>query len=268
MVITLFLITSVSHGQNKIERAKEDLNKSIHGIETTTYPISEGRPTRTSTYSEPSLFEFLITDIALGVVKYGLIGSYRSENHLHHGTTAYPFQQPGKGSYSSETNYPLWRSHIQNRLLYSNNSLIGNEIQASVHPFRYFYWSVNYTALWEFNRLKDETNHLSLFYSHLHYDRIRLERFQLGWKIGISYVGSGVNELGFSYGIQTQYFFKKNYSLAGNATWSRINQQPVNQFDVQIKRHWNNYHLHLGYQHYQIGTPNFRFIGIGGGIYL
>lgn len=265
----VLLAINFGYSQNKIDKAKDDLNQPSNTTISPSNSNQTGGRTRGRTHqSDPSLLEFFITDIAFGLMKYGLIGSYATEDHLHYGATPYPLQKHGKGSYSSDSDYPLWRTHFQNRFLYSNNTLIGNEIQGSIHPSKYFYASVSYAAFWEFNRIEDRTNHLNLFYFHLHYDRIRLEQFQLGWKIGMSYIGTGVNKAGFSYGLQAQYFFQKNYSFAGNINWSQINQQPVNQLDVQIKRHWNNYHLHLGYQHYRIGSPQFRFIGLGGGIYL
>jgi hypothetical protein len=125
----------------------------------------------------------------------------------------------------------------------------------------------DFYQLFEFNDFDNSNDRLSLFYFNLGYDRIRFERFNLGWTAGASYVGNGVKKGGFSYGINAEYFLEKNISFAGESKWSRINYNPVNSLKIQSKFFKNNY-LSLSYERLKIASPIYNLIGIGGSIYF
>lgn len=135
-----------------------------------------------------------------------------------------------------------------------------------MRPFQYFYVKADYYQLFEFQ--EHSSDNLSLFYFNLGYDRIRLERFNLGWTLGASYIASGVNKFGFSFGANAEYFCKRNISVLAGAKWSFINQKPVNAFEIEGRFHRKNYFISVGFEHLDIATPNYNFATLGGGIYL
>ena len=109
---------------------------------------------------------------------------------------------------------------------------------------------------------------MSLFYFNFAYDRIRLNRFNLGWTVGVSYIASDVNKAGFAFGLNAEYFSKRNVSFLAGAKWSRINGQPVNAYEIKGRFHKKNWFISIGYEHLDIGSPDYNFATIGGGAYF
>jgi len=70
------------------------------------------------------------------------------------------------------------------------------------------------------------------------------------------------------YGLNSDIFILKNFSVVSSMRWSFINANPVNEFELQGKYHRKNHFITVGYEHLKIGAPNFDFIAVGGGIYL
>ena len=96
-------------------------------------------------------------------------------------------------------------------------------------------------SLFEFNKIDNTNNRLSLFQFNFCYDRIRLEKFNFGWNLGATYVGNEVRKAGFAYGLNAEYFMGNKISFLGSAKWSRINGLPVNTFELQSKFHRKNH---------------------------
>ncbi len=256
----------VVNAQNKIDKSKKELNAG------STVPPEKAKSSRRKEIDseDVGLFLEIAGYVTFGVFKYGLIGDYANEDHLYNNLSPYPYFKKGVGNFceTDTTITKKFRLEIENNFVYSSNNFLGNHIEGKIRPIKYFYLKTDFYQLFEFNDFDNSTDRLSLFYFNLGYDRIRFERFNLGWTAGASYVGNGVKKGGFSYGVNAEYFLEKKISFVGEVKWSRINYKPVNSLKIQSKFFKNNYYLSLSYERLKIASPIYNLIGIGGGIYF
>lgn len=203
---------------------------------------------------------------------YSIVGNYHIENHLNSNLSNYPYDSNLSGNFESSdaisqsTNY--LRVDLEDQILLGHNNLYGNHLKAKIRPYQYFYIQTDLISLIEHNKLEKNYSNLSLFNINLCYDRIRLERFNLGWSLGLNYIGNEIKRAGFSYGLNTDIFITKPYSLYSSIKWSTINNEPVNEFELKCRYHKNRTFLSVGYEHLKIGSPSYDFLSIGGGLYL
>lgn len=277
--ILLFLVVFSfnAFGQNKLDKSKSELNSGSKKNQTTVTTSSSTKGVSKSSESDAEpLIGSIIVDILMyttyGVFKYGMIGDYKNENHLYSNLTPYPFYNGTSGNFENADTISITenksRLDLENSFVYSNNTLYGNHFKAKIRPFQYFYLQNDFHQLFEFDKIDNTNNRLSLFQFNLNYDRIRLEKFNFGWNLGATYVGNEVRKAGFAYGLNAEYFMGNHISFLGSAKWSKINGLPVNAFELQSKFHRKNYFFSLGFEHLKIATPTYNFVALGGGIYF
>lgn len=277
---TLFLLTFLTlsaFGQNKLEKSKSELNSGAKKNQTNSTSSSSTKGTSKSSESDAEpLLGKIIVDVLMyatyGVFKYGVIGDYKNESHLYSNLTSYPFYNGTSGNFENSDTVSIAKNKsrldIENSFVYSNNTLYGNHFKAKIRPFQYFYVQTDFHQLFEFDKIDNTNNRLSLFQFNLNYDRIRLEKFNFGWNLGATYIGNEVRKAGLAYGLNAEYFMGNHISFLGAAKWSRINGLPVNVFELQGKFHRKNYFFTLGLEHLKIATPTYNFVALGGGIYF
>lgn len=268
--LLLLIFGNSFYGQNKVEKSKNELNSSAP-VKTTSQNENKSSGSGSDDDGEAGEVVEFFVNVGVGIFKYGLLGDYNNEDHLHNKLSAYPFYDTASGNYAptdADTGKKNFRIDLEDKFLYSNNDLFGNHLNVKIRPFQYFYVQTDFHQLFEINRIDNTNNRLSLFHFNLCYDRIRMGKFDLGWSLGASYVGNEVRKGGFSYGLSAHYFMTKNFSFSGNAKWSKINQRPVNALEFEAKFHRKNYFFTGGFEHLKIATPTYNFIAVGGGIYL
>lgn len=270
LIILIASLTTVS-AQNKLEKSKSELNS---GSKNSSSSSRSSKSSGKSSVDDDDIgfFGELFIYMTFGIFKYGLIGDYTNEDHLYSNLTPYPFYNGKSGNYENADTDTVQkrmnRIDIENKFVYNNSRLLGNHLEVKARPFQYFYIQADYRALFEFNKVHNTTNNLSLLHLNLGYDRVRLEKFNLGWNLGASYIGNEVNKFGFSYGLSADYFMTNQISFSASQQWSRINGLPVNAFEIQSKYHKKNYFFTLGGERLKIATPTYNFITVGGGIYF
>ncbi|MFD2602449.1 hypothetical protein [Flavobacterium suzhouense] len=258
--------------QNKLDKSKKELSEkkqsSNNSRTSSSSSSSFDSDEDTGELAEAALFVFQYT---VGAAWVGLVGQYENEDHLHNALTKHPYYFQAHGNYFNDeiidTPATGFRIDLKDKFIYSNSSLFGNHLDAKIRPSRYFYLKADYYQLLEMP-LQDDTNNLSLFYFNFAYDRIRFERFNLGWTLGASYVGSGVDKGGFSYGLNAEYFLNKPLSFSAAAKWSHINGYPVNAYEAEASVHRKNMFITLGVEHLKIASPTYTFATVGAGIYF
>jgi len=273
LVLILFTVSFDCFSQEKIDKSKEELKRG-----TKSHDSNRRNHSRSSSESSENYDSFQnvifrgAAQVFIFVTYYAAIGNYEGEDHLHSNLTNYPYYNGRSGNYvnadSAFNSRRFLRFDLEDKLLYSNENLYGNHLKFKIRPFQYFYLQTDFFQLREFGKIHSEYSDLSLFAFNLCYDRIRFERFDFGWTIGLNYIGNEVKKAGFSYGLNANLFIAKNISLYSSMKWSRINDVPVNEFELQGKYHLKKCFLSLGYEHLKIGSPNYDFIALGGGIYL
>ncbi len=249
------------------------INKSKNELNANTSKSSKKSSSSDSNYvdsEETGLFLEIFGYITFGVIKYGLVGDYKNENHLHYNLNSHPFSQNGRGNYSKTDSLRTknFRLDLENQYLSGGNSFEGNHLEVNIRPSKKMYFKTDYFELFDKNLFTNQTDRISLFYFNLAYDRVRLPNFNLGWTFGASYVGSGVDKAGFSYGVNATYFLEHNVSVSIDTKWSSINQNPVNSLELKGKYFHKNFFGSLSYNRLKIASPVYNLIGIGGGIYF
>ena len=198
----------------------------------------------------------------------GLFGYRPAERHLRNTLSAYPYASEDSGNFSSDTVATnKFRLDIEDQILWSSSRLFGNHLKAKVRPAQGFYIQADYRELFE-RTIDNTTDNLALLHLNFCYDRLRFEKVNLAWNLGVSYVGSGVRKAGFCYGLSAEYFPGKRISFAGSAKWSKVNSRPVNTYEFQGRFHHNRFYAALGFQHLKIATPTYNFVTAGVGLYL
>ncbi|OYU80987.1 MAG: hypothetical protein CFE23_07105 [Flavobacterium sp. BFFFF1] len=272
IAVLVFLCSVQLFSQNKLDSSKKDLNSSSassSGSGSTSN--SSSKESSEVDDEELGFFAKVFFDVTFGVFKYGLIGDYKNEDHLHSSLTPYPYYNFESGNYrnveDSIADYRL-RFDVVAKFVYNDNNLFGSHLKGKVRVFQYFSIQTNYHQLFEFNKLNRTTDQLALFYFNVAYDRIRFEKFNLGWTMGASYVGNEVRKGGFSYGLLTEYFMSNHISFAAAIKWSQVNSQPVNAFELESRYHKKRGFFSIGYERLKIGTPSYNFVTLGTGIYF
>jgi hypothetical protein len=137
LILTLLLLNNSFLNAQAIDKSKKELNSN------------KSKNTQKSNNSDSSyvdsedvgLFLEVFGYITLGVFKYGLIGDYNNENHLHNNLNSYPFSPNGRGNYSETdtlrtTNFRL---DLEDHYLTGGNSINGNHLDVKIRPSKYFY---------------------------------------------------------------------------------------------------------------------------------
>ena len=275
-LLAVALLPVRMNAQEKIDKSKRALTESegVKSSDSTSSSSSSSSSDDDTGFGESLAGEiiFVLFQYTLGAAWLGAVGSYENEDHLSNDLTRYPYHDPESGNYYNpefgEESVYVFRIDVKDRDLYSSNDLIGNHLEAKIRPFQYFYLKADYYQIYEFQKLAGTSDNLSLFYFNFAYDRLRFNRFNLGWTLGASYVGSGVNKAGFSYGLNAEYFLKKNISFLAGAKWSHINAQPVHAYEFESRWHRKNFYVTAGFEHLKIASPNYNFITLGAGIYF
>lgn len=274
LILLSFLTVTGVAAQGKIDRSKDDLGGS--NTNTDFPPLNPGTTSTSSDDSDSSLLGELIATVFMytvgGVAYYGLLGDYENEDHLYNDLTQYPYLEGTSGNFyqlkENEASVYVFRIDFDGKFIYSNNDLFGTHLEAKIRPLPAFYFKADYYKLFEFNKAAGTRDELSLYYFNFAYDRIRLERFNLGWTAGASYVGSGVDRAGFSFGVNAEYFLKNRISFGAGAKWSYINGEPVHAYEFESKIHRKKYFFGVGFEHLKIASPQYNFITLGGGLYF
>jgi hypothetical protein len=114
-------------------------------------------------------------------------------------------------------------------------------------------------------KVNNKKQQLSLLNAALCYDRIRFEKFNLGWNAGICYIANDVNRAGFSAGLNAEAFVARPVSIYASKQWGSIHRVPVNQFEMGAKVYLQQFNIQAGYEHLKIGSPlyDYGFLGVG-----
>ena len=277
--ILLFFIVLIysfdSYAQGKIDTSTKELNKERK--QTTPNSINPKRPI--SGYGAHNDFEKEIENTIVGsivggmvrVVAWALVGNYQEEKQLNNRITVYPYCSQFIGNYAKKDSIQVRRSirfDIEDQFLFSDKELYGNHFKAKLRPFHYFYFQTEMFQLVEYNKALDKHAHLLLYNLDFCYDRMRFERFNIGWTAGVNYVANDVKKGGFAFGFQTDIFITKPISIFSSVKWSSVNGQALNTFEVQGRYHQKNFFITLGYQYLRIASPRYNFASLGLGIYL
>ncbi len=267
--ILLFSLITIYSFSQKVDKSKKELNSGNNKSSSTSSNNSnkKSNSTNADNFSGGGFF----VELGLYIGFYSTIGDYKNEDHLYNSLSNYPYFDGESGNYVENTDSlsveKKMRLDLENHFLYNSNTY-GNHFKAKFRPSQFFFIQASYRELIEKNTFSNSTSNLSFFQFNIAYDRLRFEKFNLGWTLGATYIGSGVNKAGFSYGLNTDVFVLKNMSVTSAMIWSKINGLAVNSFEIKGKYHAKKYFYSVGYENLKIATPTYNFVTFGLGLYL
>ncbi|WP_299313488.1 outer membrane beta-barrel protein [uncultured Aquimarina sp.] len=268
--LLLFIISSSSFSQGKLEKAEKGLSKNNNYYSSP----SNSRTSSSSSYDNNSLWgglAMVFIEIGLYATYYGLIESPTEQEHRASNAfiTKHPYHSSNRGNYAynwdGDTN--LSRITLTNRFIAENSELYGNHLNADFRFLRRLSIEADYLQLWENNTFFGN-NSLATFTFLAKYHRVRTERFNAYWGMGATYIGGDVEELGFTYGIGAEYFFAKPLSLELNYNQTLINTRSSDKLNFSLNYHIDRFKVTGGYEYLRIGGIGFSTFSVGVGIFI
>jgi long-subunit fatty acid transport protein len=265
IILTIFQFNGFS--QSKLNAVKSEIKS-----EKTTSTVSKATATLThvSQNHYVSQNEGAIIDVLFQVSMGLFIGDYNSESHLYHPLSAYPFNKKIPGNYVEDDNdskYTQFRIDVSNQFM-GGNSIYVNHLKVKIRPTHIFDIQTDYTEFMEPQTTESGPVNLSIFNFSLCHDRLRFEKFNLGWTVGVLYIPNSINETGGNLGLQMEYFFDTKISLLSAAKWGWINETNIYEFEASARYHINRGFISGVYERRLLGSSVIHLGGIGAGIYL
>lgn len=274
LLLTFFTLSSSIYAQ-KIEKSKDELKSEK--IDTRpplpTEPVNQNMPVTYATDSHDSygIGQFFVK-VGFYITLYATVGDYSNEDQLHNTLSPYPYFNKKSGNFIKFNEDSIAKNQVrfdvENHFLYGNNASFGNHLKGKFRLFQYVYVQTDYRELMERDKFTKTNSNLSLFQFNLGSDRLRFEKFNLGWTLGATYIANDINKAGFSYGINTDIFAFKNVSFNSAMIWSKINGLPVNSFEFRGKYHKKNHFFSMGYENLRIASPSYNYATFGAGFYF
>lgn len=273
LLLILFTFSSSLYAQ-KIDKSKDELKsgKEDNRPPLPTEPVNQNTPSAVRESNDNFGIGTFFVELGFYIGLYSAVGDYRNEDHLYYPLTPYPYFDGKTGNYEKIDDESVLKKQLrfdlENHFLYGNNASFGNHLKGKFRPFQYFYLQTDYRELIERDQFAKTTSNLSLFQFNLGYDRLRFEKFNLGWTLGATYIANDINKAGFSYGLNTDFFPFKHVSFNSAMLWSKINGLPVNSFEFRGKYHKKNHFFSMGYENLRIASPSYNYATFGAGIYF
>jgi opacity protein-like surface antigen len=273
LITFLFTVNLASFAQKgKLEKGKESLKESTSTTttsSTTTTTKRTGR--RTSTDNNESSFRSFFAGLFIDLFAYTAYGvaiesPFELNGRMHDAELAsYPYKNPfyGNFTYTDSIDYNITRFDITNNFVIENSNLYGNNFGVDFRFLKRFGLEFDYLYLTE----KTNTNRdqFSLYSALINYHRIRTQKLDAWFGLGVMHVGSDVNKTGFGIGLGVEWFVAKPISLKFSHKWTNINSKEVNNTKLLLKYHLKNYHISSGYEHFKIGISKIDAFSIGVG---
>lgn len=273
LLLILFTFSSSLYAQ-KIDKSKDELKsrKEDNRPPLPTEPVYQTPPSTVRESNDSFGIGGFFVKLGFYLTAYTSIGDYKNEDHLYNPLSPYPYFNGKSGNYEKIDDESVLKKQlrfdVENHFLYSNNASFGNHLKGKFRPFQYFYLQTDYRTLIENDKFSKTTSNLSLFQFNFGYDRLRFEKFNLGWTLGATYIANNINKAGFSYGLNTDIFAFKKVSFNSAMIWSKINGLPVNSFEFRGKYHQKNHFFSLGYENLRIASPSYNYATFGLGYYF
>jgi hypothetical protein len=268
VALLLLCISLNNFSQDKIDQSLEELKR---GSGKKNNDDNSSSSSSSSSSGDNVIAEVLIKAF-LYITYYSFIGNYAEEEHLQSNLTPYPYYNHSSGNFESDDSvapfYKVMRLDMEDKILVNPQNLFGNHLKAKFRPFQYFYLQGDYYQLLEYKTFKHKYSNLALFNLLFGYDRVRLEKFNLGWTLGANFIANDVQRAGISFGLNAEAFVFKSYSIYSSVNWGRINGFPVNEFEIGARYHTKNHFVTMAYERLRIATPIYDFAAVGCGIYF
>lgn len=264
LIFSLFYL-NIFGQDGKLNKAKESLKEE----KSTTNNV---KSSRSSTSSNTRLFDentnpfVQIFGYIFAYTAYGLAFEtpFERNGRMHDAEISkFPYQKASHGNfiYTDSINYNLTRFEIYNHFFIENSNLSGNDFGVEFRFLKRFSMDVNYTTFSE--KINGQKDSFDMFSAMLKYYRIRTQRFDAWFGLGVRSVFNDVKKNGFLLGFGGEIFVAKPFSLTASHKWTSLNNQSVNNTKLLLKYHINNYRITSGYEFYKLGVSEINAFSLG-----
>lgn len=269
LAVLLFAIQpSIYAQESKLKDGKESLKSNSSSSNSSTIKNDSSSNSSDATnndstfggfFAEIFIKLFAYTAYAVAVeLPYGAEGKMRDAELSNH---AYKDGNTGNYIQTDSTNYNITRFDISNNFVIENKNLYGTNFDVNFRFLKRFALDVNYVYLFE--KVANSSESFTMYSALLKYHRIRTQRFDAWYGLGITHIGSDVNKSSFSFGVGAEWFIKKPVSLDFSHKWTNINQQEVHNTRMLLKFYIKNYQIFSGYEHFKIGVSKIGTFSLG-----
>ncbi|SDS53567.1 hypothetical protein SAMN05216503_3374 [Polaribacter sp. KT25b] len=278
LIMFLFAMNLVSFAQTgKLEEGKESLKESSASPNTTsstTRSTTKKSGRRTRNYNDNSSFRSFFAGIFIDLFAYTAYGvaiesPFELNGRMHDAELAnYPYKNSFHGNfiYTDSMNYNIARFDITNNFVIENSNLYGNNFGVDFRFLKRFGLEFDYLYLTE--KINTNRDQFSMYSALINYHRIRTQKLDAWFGLGVMHVGYDVNKTGFGIGLGAEWFVAKPISFKFSHKWTNINSREVNNTKLLLKYHIKNYHISSGYEHFKIGVSKIDAFSIGVGVSL
>ncbi|MEE9408852.1 MAG: hypothetical protein V3V28_12345 [Polaribacter sp.] len=268
IVILIFSVNTTLISQNgKLDKGKESLKETntsnSGGNKSTKNTSSRGSVSNDDDTMNPfvSILWGLFAYTAYGIL---VESPWEMDSRMHNAEISnYAFKEKNYGNfiYTDSTNYNITRFDITNNFVIENSNLYGNNFGVNFRFLKRFAVDVDYLYLSE--NVNGKRDSFSLYSALLKYHRIRTQRFDAWFGLGMMHVGNDVNKTGFGLGVGVEIFIAKPISLDFSHKWTNINNQEVHKTKLLLKYHIKNYQIFSGYEYFKIGVSKIKAFSFG-----
>ncbi len=261
ILITILLVFTNTFAQGKLDKAKENLKKTKHSFNTTSKQ-------NTKNYrNNDNFLARVVTGIVINLT-YGVVVEtiFEKESKMHDASiTKYPYFSDNLGNYvyADSNSMKKNRFEIESNLVVESKSLFGNNFHSKFRFAKRFDASLDYLQLFE--KTPNGTDNFTQFTFLLNYHRIRTEKLDLYYGVGLTHVANSVSTTGFAYNIGAEWFVKKPISIAASYKGSFINDENVDTIKAHLKYYLKNYHFNIGYEKFSLATVDINAFSLGFG---
>jgi len=276
MIKNIFLLTVLFFGLQFNGIAQDGkLNKAKESLKTTNSSGNSGKRTSKTTNSNRNSFNDDIENpfarIIWSIAAYTFYGvviesPFERYGRMHDAEIAnYAYKESNYGNfiYTDSTNYNITRFDFTTNFVLENKNLYGNNFGVNFRFLKRFALDVD--VLYLIENLNGTNDSFTLYAALLKYYRVRTQRFDAWFGLGVMHVGSDVNTASFGMGVGAEWFIKKPISLDFAHKWTNINQQEVHKTKLWLKYHIKNYQVFSGYEHFKIGVSKINAFSVGVG---
>ncbi|WP_158839686.1 hypothetical protein [Polaribacter sp. L3A8] len=268
-VLIFSINTTLFSQEGKLDKGKKSLNRTNYsnsgGKKSTKNTNSSGNTSNNDDTINP------FVGIVWGLFAYTVYGAFvetpwEVNGRMHDAefsNYAYKENRYGNFIYTDSTNYNITRFDITNNFVIENKNLYGNNFGLNFRFLKRFAVDLDYLYLSE--KVNGKRDSFSLYSALLKYHRIRTQRFDAWFGLGMMYVANEVNKTGFGLGVGAELFIAKPISLDFFHKWTNINNQEVHKTKLLLKYHIQNYQISSGYEHFKIGVSKINAFSIGVG---
>jgi len=163
-----------------------------------------------------------------------------------------------------ENNTKTWHLDADFAYLKESASLNAINFDVNINPSRYWSMKVKYFRFTE--RFNFEESQLDLSEFFIQYNRVRRERFNLQWGIGLINMVGEKDRSGLALDLGCELFIYNPISIESNYVFGYLEDAMFSEFDAKINLYRKRFNLFAGYKYISVANVSLNNLMLGIGV--